>query len=127
MKRVLLSVALFLNRSSTYKSAKQFAKDLLFNVNNPYKRYFDATIIFLVISSVFILIYEVKNPVPQWLDNYDIYVVSFIFAVEYLLRLWVHNDLSEMMIKEYNDSKFLNKEPQLCRVLKEGTVEKLKY
>jgi len=127
MKGFLLSFALFLHHSPKYKAAKAFAKTLLFDANNAYKRYFDATIIFLVISSVFILIYEVKNSVPLWLDNYDIYVVSFIFAIEYLLRLWVHNNLSELIIKEYNDSKFLDKEPQLYRVLKEGLTEKLKY
>ena len=127
MKDKLLSLALFLHHSPKYKSAKKFAKTLLFDANNPYKRYFDLTIIFLVVSSVLILIYEVKNPVPVWLDNYDIYVVSLIFAIEYLLRLWVHNDLSEMMIKEYNDSKFINREFSLYTVLKEGLVEKLKY
>ena len=127
MKDKLLSFALFLHRSKTYKTYKQFARDLLFNTNNPYKRYFDLTIIFLVISSVFILIYEVKNVVPAWLDNYDIYFVSAIFAVEYLLRLWVHNDLSEIVINEYNDAKFLSREFNLYSVLKDGLLSKLKY
>ena len=127
MKELLLALALFLHRSSSYKTAKQFAKDLLFDANNRYKRYFDLTINFLVITSVFILIYEVKNPVPVWLDNYDIYVVSLIFAIEYLLRLWVHNDLSEMVIKAYNDAKFLDREFNILTVLKEGFTEKLKY
>jgi len=110
MKDKLLSLALFLHRSKKYKEYKQFARDILFDANNTYKRYFDLTIIFLVISSVLILVYEVKHPVPQWLDNYDIYFVSIVFAIEYLLRLWVHNDLSEMIIKEYNDAIFIHKE-----------------
>ena len=107
MKELFLSFALFLHRSQRYKSTKGFAKALLFDANNPYKRYFDITIIFLVISSMLILIYEVKNPVPMWLDDYDIYVVSSIFAIEYLLRLWVHNDISDMIIEAYNDAEFL--------------------
>ena len=127
MRDLLLSFALYLHRSKRYKSAKIFAKDILFNENNSYKRYFDITIIFLVISSVFILIYEVKNPVPLWLDNYDIYVVSFIFTIEYFLRLWVHNDISEIIIKEYNDTKFLGKEFNIYCVLKKSLLEKLKY
>jgi len=127
MKELLLSLALFLHRSARYKATKTFIKTLLFDTNNPYKRYFDLTIIFLVVSSVIILIYEVKNPVPLWLDNYDIYVVSFIFAVEYLLRLWVHNDISKMLIKEYNDAKFLGSEFCFYAVLKEGLLAKLKY
>ncbi len=127
MKDKLLSLALFLHHSKKYKTYKQFARDLLFDANNIYKRYFDLTIIFLVISSVLILIYEVKNPVPIWLDNYDIYFVSIIFAIEYILRLWVHNDLSEMIIKEYNDSKFLLKDFNLWGVIKTGLYAKMKY
>ena len=127
MNHILLSIALYLHRSSSYKKTKQFARDLLFNSNNRYKRYFDMTIIFLVISSVFILVYEVKHPVPEWLDNYDIYFVSVVFAVEYLLRLWVHNDVSEMIIKEYNDANFLAKEFHLNLVIKKALSEKLKY
>ena len=127
MKGLLLSFALFLHASSKYKTAKSFAKTLLFDGTNPYKRYFDLTIIFLVVSSVLILIYEVKNPVPEWLDNYDVYVVSLIFAVEYLLRLWVHNDISTLLIKEYKDAKFLNKEFHFYTVLKKALLEKLKY
>ena len=127
MKETLLSLALFLNRSVRYQRIKQFARDLLFDSNSPFKRYFDVMIIFLVITSVFILIYEVKNPVPEWLDNYDIYFVSVIFAIEYFLRLWVHNDLSKMIISEYNDAKFLSREFNLYGVLKEGLLSKLKY
>ncbi|SFV53730.1 Potassium voltage-gated channel subfamily KQT; possible potassium channel, VIC family [hydrothermal vent metagenome] len=127
MKELLLSFALFFHRSHKYKAIKAFAKSLLYDANNPYKRYFDITIVFLVISSVIILIYEVKNPVPLWLDNYDIYVVSLIFAVEYFLRLWVHNDISEMIIKEYNDAKFLGSEFSFYAVLRKGVVEKLRY
>jgi voltage-gated potassium channel len=127
MKELLLSFALFLHRSPKYKAAKAFAKTLLFDANNPYKRYFDLMIIFLVVSSVAVLIYEVKHPVPEWLDNYDIYVVSFIFAVEYLLRLWVYNDISELLIKEYNDAKFVGREFSFYSVLKYGLTEKLKY
>jgi len=127
MKRHLLSLAFLLHHSKRYQQAKQFARTLLFDTNNPYKRYFDLMIIFLVITSVFILIYEVKNPVPPWLDHYDIYFVSFIFALEYLLRLWVYNDISEMIISEYNNAHFLSREFHLYGVLKEALLSKLKY
>ncbi len=127
MKEILLSLALFLHHSKKYQQYKQLARGLLFDTNNIYKRYFDLTIIFLVVSSVAILIYEVKNPVPQWLDNYDIFFVSAVFAVEYLLRLWVHNDLSNMIIEEYNDTKFLQRDFNVYAVFKEGMYQKLKY
>jgi len=76
MKQILLSIALRLRTSKRYKQSKDFIRDLLNNSNNPYKKYVDITIIFLIVTSVFILIYEVKHPVPEWMDSYDIYFVS---------------------------------------------------
>ena len=77
MKQILLSFALFLHASKKYKKIKNFIHDILNNPNNPYKKYVDLSIIFLIVTSVVILIYEVKNPVPEWLDIYDIYFVSY--------------------------------------------------
>ena len=127
MNQILLSIALFLHTSKRYKSAKNFIRDILNNSSNPYKKYVDISIIFLIITSVFILIYEVKNAVPEWLDIYDIYFVSFIFSIEYLLRLWVHNDITDRIVKEYKDAQFLEKDFSSLPLLKEGLVEKLKY
>jgi len=127
MQDKILSFALFLHASKRYHRYKQFVRDILFDENNRLKRFFDLSIIFLVVTSVFILIYEVNHDVPQWLDNYDIYVVSFIFAIEYILRLWVHNDVSEMVIREYNDARFLKKEFKIYSVLKKALKQKLHY
>ena len=127
MKQMLLSIALRLRTSKRYKKTKDFVRDLLNNSNNPYKKYLDITIIFLIVSSVFILIYEVKNPVPEWMDSYDIYFVSFVFSIEYILRLWTHNNLSEYVTEEYHDSKFLQREFKPFDALKEGLKEKFRY
>jgi len=122
-----LFLALFLRKSKRYKETKAFVYELLNGTGNPYKKYLDAFIIFLIVTSVFILIYEVKNPVPLWLDYYDFYFVSFVFFVEYVLRLWVHNDLSKYIIDEYHNSQFLHREFELWSVLKQGFKEKLHY
>ena len=127
MNKILLSIALFLYGSKRYKKSKKFIDAILNDTNNPYKKYVDITIIFLIITSVFILIYEVKHPVPQWLDTYDIYFVSLIFSIEYLLRLWVVNDISEPIVKEYKEAQFLQRGFSSITVLKEGLVEKVKY
>ena len=95
MKQLFLSFALKLRNSKRYKETKAYVRELLNGTSNPYKKYLDIFIIFLIVTSVFILVYEVTNPVPIWLDYYDFYFVSFVFFVEYILRLWVHNDLSE--------------------------------
>ncbi len=127
MNQLLLSIALWLHHSKRYKETKHFIYDLLKGEGNPYKKYVDLSIIFLIVTSVFILIYEVKHPVPHWLDTYDIYFVSFVFSVEYLLRLWVHNNLSERIVKEYKEAEFLGREFVPVVILKAGLIEKLKY
>ena len=127
MKQLLLSIALRLRTSKRYKKSKDFVRDLLKNSNNPYKKYVDVTIIFLIVTSVFILIYEVKHPVPEWVDSYDIYFVSFVFSIEYIFRLWIYNDLSEYVTEEYHESQFLQRKFEPWIALKIGLLEKLKY
>jgi voltage-gated potassium channel len=127
MKRLFLSFALKLRNSKRYKEAKAYIWELLNGTSNPYKKYLDIFIIFLIVTSVFILVYEVTNPVPLWLDYYDFYFVSFVFFIEYVLRLWVHNDLSEYIVEEYHDAQFLHREFKLWPVLKQGLKEKLNY
>jgi len=127
MNDTILSIARFLHSSRRYRKTKSAIRDILNNPNNEKKKYFDLTIIFLIVTSVFILVYEVKHPVPVWLDYYDIYFVSMVFAIEYLLRLWVHNDLSEAVLSEYYDSKFLDKPFKIARPLKKVMLEKFRY
>ena len=127
MKQLLLSFALKLRNSKRYKETKAYIWELLNGTSHPYKKYLDIFIIFLIVTSVFILVYEVTNPVPIWLDYYDFYFVSFVFFIEYMLRLWVHNDISKHIVEEYHDAQFLHKEFQLWPVLKDGLKEKLNY
>ena len=127
MKQLLLSIALRLRASKRYKETKAYIWELLNGTGNPYKKYLDTFIIFLIVTSVFILVYEVTNPVPVWLDYYDFYFVSFVFFIEYILRLWVHNDLSKYIVDEYHDSQFLHRDFELWPVLKHGLKEKLNY
>jgi len=127
MKQILLSIALFLHASEKYKTFKSFIDDILNDSNNPYKKYVDITIIFLIVTSVVILIYEVKNPVPEWLDIYDIYFVSFVFAIEYMLRLWVYNSISGLIIKEYREAEFLQRNFSLLAPVKKALIEKFDY
>ncbi|MEA3418409.1 MAG: NAD-binding protein [Campylobacterota bacterium] len=127
MKQILVSTAYKLEHSKRYQKTKAFVNDILNNSNNPYKKYVDMSIIFLIISSVAILIYEVKNPIPRWADYYDIYFVSLVFLVEYLLRIWVFNDISKEILQEYNEAEFLNQEFTPWTPLKKGLSEKLGY
>ena len=116
-----------LHKSKRYKRAKSAVRTLLEDPTSRFKKIFDLTIIFLILSSVFILIYEVKHPIPKWMDIYDIYVVSFVFLIEYLLRLWIYNDLSDEFISEYDRSIKLGMEFRVWKTLAALSVKKLSY
>jgi len=127
MKQLILSWALFLRQSKRYRSSKAYIGELLNGTSNPYKKYLDTFIIFLIVTSVFILVYEVTNPVPIWLDYYDFYFVSFVFFIEYMLRLWVYNDISQKIVDDYRDAQFVHRDFKLWPVIKEGLKEKFQY
>jgi voltage-gated potassium channel len=83
--------------------------------------------IFLILTSVTILVYEVRNPVPEWMDFYDIYIVSVIFLVEYMLRLWVYSDGHRFIVKEHNQATFLHRPASLSNPIKKILSNKLEF
>ena len=109
MSKTIIRLASWLNGSPSYQKIKGFIRDLFYNPDNPYKKYVDSTMIFLILTSVTILVYEVRNPVPAWMDFYDIYIVTAIFLLEYILRLWVYSDMHKVVMEEYEQSKFLHR------------------
>ncbi len=119
--------ALNKRRSARYQAFKGFFRNILNNPAYPYKKYFDLFMIGLILTSVWILIHEVKHPLPRWVDIYDLYVVTLIFIIEYLLRLWVHSDLYEMILKEYDESLILGKPLSRWRIIKRFVWSKLTY
>ena len=123
----IISFANKLRNSRRYKSSKERVKDILDNPANPFKKYFDITIIVLILSSVTIMIYEVKNPLPAWMDFFDIYIVSLVFLIEYLLRLWVYSDLANDLMQEYDKSVFLGRKFNLWKALAKGFKKKLEF
>jgi len=127
MNEIVYHIAKSLDNSPRYIDTKKFIKDILYDERNPYKKYFDLFIIFLIISSVFILIYGVKHHVAKWVDDYDIYFVSSVFLMEYLLRLWVLNDTRLLIIKEYREADYLNIEFSAWSAIKKSFLEKFSY
>jgi len=127
LKRVFIKFAFFLHGSKVYNTIKESATNFLLNSDYNYKKYFDVFMILLIVSSVAILVYEVKNPVPLWVDFFDIYVVTTIFTMEYLARVWVHNSWSKEIVKEHGEAKFLDKEFLLWSPTKKILREKLTY
>lgn len=71
---------------------KPFFKSILEDVNYPYKKYFDYFMILLIVVSIVILVLSKSEQVPSWLVTFDLYFITSIFAIEYLLRLWVRDE-----------------------------------
>ena len=127
LKKLLTQFAFFLHGSKFYNAFKTTANNFLLNSDYNYKKYFDIFMILLIVSSVAILVYEVKHPVPAWVDFFDIYVVTSIFTLEYLARVWVHNSWSKQVVKEQGEAKFLGKHFCLLTPTKKVFKEKLLY
>jgi voltage-gated potassium channel len=125
--RLLVRFAYFLSGSERYGRIKGFFYDLLENDRYPYKRWFDFFMIFIILASVFILVIEVKEPVPKWLDDFDLYFVTSIFIIEYFLRMWVYSDVHKTVIRLHEEAQFLSQPLSLSRVAATVLKDKWSY
>lgn len=125
--QAIINFAFGLNNSSKYKDIKSFFYNILSNSNYPYKKYFDSFMIILITISISILVYEVKIPVASWIDFFDIYIVTSIFLVEYILRFWVYNDWHLEVVKDYREAQLVNKKFKLWTPTKKVLKGKLEF
>jgi len=123
----IVALAFFLDSSKHYRAYKNFIYNILENADSRFKHYFDLAMIFVILSSVSILLYDVKHETPTWLFYYDFYLVTTIFLLEYLSRIWVYSDFHTIIIRHYEESQFLNKPFDLKAPLREFVSDKLKY
>jgi voltage-gated potassium channel len=125
--KFLIFLARYLNSNERYKKTKRFFYNLLENNSYKYKKVFDSFMIFMVLSSVFVLLYDVKNQLGKFLYIYDIYVVTTIFIIEYLLRLWIYNDNREIILNELEESTFLGRKFNTKKVVLQILKKKWEY
>lgn len=122
-----VSFFLYLAHSKRYNSLKKEVKDYLWNNNNFYKKIIDYLLIFFIISSVAIFVYEVKYPIPYWMEFYAVYFTSIIFAIEYLANLWLAGDIRFDILKEYNEANFLKRPPNYGKAFFKSLRKNLSY
>ncbi len=125
--RFIVSFSYYLESSSRYKAVKGFFNNLLNNDDYRYKKYFDIFMVFIILSSVIILVVDVREHVAYWLEWYDLYVVTVIFIVEYILRLWVHDDMHKVVIRHYEEAEFFDKPFSFKETIKEIVAVKWEY
>jgi len=123
----IVSFFLYLANSKKYNRIKENVKDILHNPHNIYKKNIDYLFIFFVVTSVVIFLYEVKHTVPYWLDFYAVYITTSAFVIEYILNLWLYNDIRKDILKEYEEANFLGRKPQYFKVFLKSLNKKLSY
>jgi len=109
-----------IDHSVRYQKTRLFFLALLEDKDNPYKRYFDNFMIALIMVSIAILAISKTGNIPEWLVDFDLYFITSVFVLEYILRLWVSHDRDEYSVSSAFDP---NRAVPFWRVIK----AKLRY
>jgi len=125
--RLLIDFAYFLNTSVWYQKKRRFFYNLLENDEYKYKKYFDIFMMILIFSSVSILIYEVKRDAHDLLNLFNSYIISIIFFIEYILRLWIYSSISKVIIHQDEYSDLLDRDFNLLFVINRVFKDKIEY
>lgn len=107
MTNLIVKIAYKIESSKSYHWFRTFLVNILINNNSRQKRVFDLFIIFLVISTVGILIYEVKNELPKYATYYELFAI-IIFIFEWIGRLIVSFESHKQILKDYEESQMFN-------------------
>ena len=127
IKSLIIDFSYYLDSSNSYQKTKNFFYNFLENSNNRYKRYFDLLMIVLIFISVAILIREVKSHVDDTLLFFNNFVISFIFFIEYILRLWVNSSMTKIVIEQHEHDMMISEKFKLLKAMKTIVVVKFKY
>lgn len=126
MNNLLVKTAYTLESSKGYYAIKHFVYQLLEDESSLKRKYFDFFMIFLVLSTVAILIYEVNHKVLPWLDTYETFAI-IVFIIEWLCRLWVSSHMRQQIIDDYEKAQLLNQPYSSSTSLKKIIKRKLKF
>jgi len=126
MNSLCINFAYFLESSKNYCRTKQFFYELLEDSNSKKRKYFDLFMIFLVLSTVAILIFEVNHELLPWLDTYET-IAIVIFIIEWLCRLWIHSNSHKHIIIDYEKSQLHNISYNATHSIKKILKEKILF
>ncbi|MBD3840429.1 MAG: NAD-binding protein [Campylobacterales bacterium] len=126
MKDLIIKFAYMLEGSKRYYKVKHFFYELLEDNNSKKRKYFDFLMIFLVLSTVAIPIYEVNHAMLPWLDTYETFAIV-VFIIEWVSRLWVSSHARLVIIEDYEKSQLLSKEFELGKSLNKILKDKLAF
>lgn len=123
----MVAAAFFLHSYQPYQKTKFFCTNFLDNPNYPYKKYFDYAMMGLIFLSVYILILSVKHEISHGWLIFNNYVISVIFLIEYLLRIWTYSDNSKIIIDQYEHDLFMHRSFSSRDALKAIVKQKIAF
>ncbi len=126
LSRFIVQFCYELEQSRRYHRYKQFFSNLIENPHSRARPYFDIAMIILVISSVYLVIYEVRHDLGTFGWLFEWFAVS-IFLLEYLLRLWLYNASHKIIIERYEKAELIGKEFSLWLAIKDIIHYKWEY
>ncbi len=125
--KLLIAFAFYLDSNQKYLKFKRFFSRLMNDDNFRYKHYFDIFMFFLVLISVGILLYDIRHEIHPLLEDFDYFFITGVFLLEYIIRVWVYNDIHKIIINEYEEATFLNRDVSLKKIAKEIILKKWEY
>lgn len=127
-KQILVRLAYRVNGWRSYQKTKDFFRYVLEDPQSAIRPYFDIVMITLVLASVAVLVYGSKdgNELGPWAYSFELFAVM-VFAIEYLLRMWLYSDLHKMIIEQYEKAEYIGKPFRLFSCLWTLLKSKLHY
>ncbi len=122
----LIKFAYWLDERKYYGKFKCLVDEILNDNESPIKKYFDFFMIFLVLSTIGIFIYEIKNPLHPFFYDFEAFAVS-VFILEWLGRLWTCSSVHKDLISYHEKRHDLIMEIERKELLKIIFVKKLKF
>lgn len=126
MAPLLVRLSYRLQAAAGYTRAKRLAWTVLEDPHSRVRPYFDIGMMLLVLASVIVLLYEVKRPLPWWGVAVEACTLA-VFVVEYLARLWVHDDMHRRIIETYEQAQLVREPFRLRQALGRILRDKWRY
>jgi len=126
LKKWLLHYAYRVEASVRYKGYKRLIYEILEDNGSVKKRYFDFFMIFLVLTTILILILEIKNTLPPVVYVYE-NIAVVVFIVEWLARFWISSDAHMKVIELHEKYEHSEEELSVKTIIGVGLKSKLKF
>jgi len=125
--KALVAFGFYLDGNEKYLKFKRNIDKLLNDTSYMGNKVFDIFMLIMVSFSVAILLYDIKHNVNPYLEKFDFYVITAIFIIEYILRVWVYSDIHKIILEEYEEANFLERDFDFKGVVKRIIKTKIEY